>query len=503
MSRLARNVSANLLSNAWSTGLSLLLTPLYISLLGVESYGLIGFYVSWVAVLGILDAGISATAVRELAWLAARPAERGSMPSLLRSLEVAYWGIIVGVGLCMLGAAWWFGPAWFHSQHLPSDTVRDALMLMVLSLVVQVPSGLYVGGLMGLQRQVQCSGLIAVFGTLRGAGTIAALWLFHADIRVFFLVQLATGALQTAVMRWTLWRMVRMDEHPARFSVGMLQSVKVFAGGITLLTALSVFLTQVDKMILSRFASLEVFGFYALAWTVASGLSRVATPLIQAFGPHFTELTAQGDGKALARQFRLASQVMSALILPPAALIVFMAEPILIAWISSAAVAAGAAPLLKVMVVGTVLSACSYPALSILYSRKQLRPVIIANLVSLAVLTPLLVVAVLGLGSMGAALCWALYGLAMYVTYETIALRGLPNAGVVSSMLRDFAFPALASFAAAGIVWSWSREIHGRAGIVIVLTVGLLTCWTAATLACRELLGVALGRIKWNTRAIL
>jgi len=53
MSRLGRNVSANILGTVWSTVLSLLFIPVYISLLGLESYGLIGFYSSLIALLGV------------------------------------------------------------------------------------------------------------------------------------------------------------------------------------------------------------------------------------------------------------------------------------------------------------------------------------------------------------------------------------------------------------------------------------------------------------------
>ena len=72
MNSLSKNISANLLSNVWLVVLLLLVTPMYVWFLGVESYALIGFYSSWVAILGILDTGISATAMREIAWLEAR-----------------------------------------------------------------------------------------------------------------------------------------------------------------------------------------------------------------------------------------------------------------------------------------------------------------------------------------------------------------------------------------------------------------------------------------------
>ena len=145
------------------------------------------------------------------------------------------------------------------------------------------------------------------------------------------------------MMRLALWRRIGVGagERP-RFSAAALHSVKEFASGMTLLTALTVLLSQLDKMVLSRFVTLEVLGVYMLAWTVASGLSRIATPLIQAFGPQFTELISRGDDEGAAAQLRLASQLMSAMILPPAAVIVFFSGPVLLAWIGNPAVAAGA-----------------------------------------------------------------------------------------------------------------------------------------------------------------
>ena len=483
--------------------LLLLLTPMYIGFLGIESYGLIGFYTSWVAILGILDMGISATATREIAWLSARPEERGKIPALVRSLEVVYWGIVLILGVGMLAGAWFFGTSWFQAKDLPPEVLRDALMLMAVSLVFQVPSGLYTGGLMGLQRQVQSSGLLALFGTLRGVGAIVVLWKIYPDIRAFFLWQILVSLLQTSVIRWSLWRKLHIDGCPAKFSVEALHSVKGFAGGMTLITALSLVVSQADKMILSRAVSLEVFGYYMLAWSVASGLMLVATPLMQVFGPHFTKLVSSGDHAALDGQIRLASQLMSVLVLPPAALIVFLSEPILVAWLSNPAVAAGAAPILAVLVVGTMLIACSYPALSILYSRNQLRPVITVNLVTLVVLLPLMVWAVLRFGEMGAAFCWGLFGLILYLSYRIYGLRGLTNEGVFLSTMRDFAIPCVVAFAVAGMVGHWLATIENKMAFVVLLILGLMFSWIATWLVCRDLRLILVGKMKWKKKASL
>lgn len=503
MSYLGKNISANLLSNGWSTVLQLLLTPLYIKFLGVESYGLIGFYLSWIAILGILDTGIQATAVREIAWLAACPEKKQRIPTFLFTLEVTYWGIIFLLGLAILSGAWFFGAGWFQTNDLPSELVRDAMVLMAVSLVIQVPSGLYISGLMGLQRQVECSGLLALFGTVRGFGAAIVLWQISADIRVFFLWHILVCGVQTGVLRWSLWRRVRNDRSPSRFSKEMLHSVKGFAGWATLITALSIIITQTDKMILSRLVSLEAFGFYMLAWTVVSGLSRIATPLIQAFGPRFTELVSKGDDAGLARQVRLASQLMSVLILPPAALIMLVSEPILLAWTGNQVVAAGASPFLAVLVVGTALSASSYPAVSILYSRKQLRPVAVVSLASLLLLLPLLIVAIINFGAMGAAFCWGLYGLILYAAYQILGLRGLPNAGLITRTLRDFVAPCVVSLAVAGIAGYLLNDVAEVLSFVVLAGFSLIVGWLAALLVCKDLLKVVMGRLKWKVKACL
>jgi O-antigen/teichoic acid export membrane protein len=86
---------------------------------------------------------------------------------------------------------------------------------------------------------------------------------------------------------------------------------------------------------------------------------------------------------------------MSILILPPAATIWLLPEAILTAWIGDSVIAAGAAPVLSVLAVGTALMACSYPPLSVLYSRKTLRPVVILQLAMAVTVLPIMVAVVI------------------------------------------------------------------------------------------------------------
>tara|TARA_B110000008_G_C16967960_1_gene562775 strand:- start:1503 stop:3002 length:1500 start_codon:yes stop_codon:yes gene_type:complete len=496
---LGKNISANILSNIWLTLLMLVLTPLYIFLLGVESYGLIGFYLSWVAILGILDVSISLTAVTEIAWRSARPEMKKTIPVLLKSLELAYWLIILVLGFGILIGAWFFGAGWFEAKSLSPDVIRDALMLMAVSLVVQIPSGLYIGGLMGLQRQVECSSLLAIFGTLRGLGSIMVLWFVSSDLYSFFLWQIIITLLQTGVLRWSLWRRIDTSEQSAHFSAKMLLTVKEYIGAIMLIGVLGMLLSQADKMILSRMASLEDLGFYMLAWSVALGFSRIATPLINAFSPRFTELVATGDEDGLANQLCVASQFMSVLIIPPAALLVFLSEPILLIWIGNEITAEGTASILTIMVLGTMFSSCAFPSLSILYSRKQLRPVVALNLLCVICLIPLLILSVYYFNTIGAAYMWSIYGIFFYFGCQIIGLRGLPNTTIFSSTLKNFVIPLCVAFSVAGISAYWLSEIKSNLIFVSLFLLSLIIGWFSALLSCRELRKIVLKERMWNT----
>ncbi len=477
--------------------LLLFLTPLYIGFLGIESYGLIGFYASWVAIFGILDMGISATATREIPWLSARTEEKNKIPPLLRSLEVAYWGVVIVLGATLLACSWLFGAAWFQAKDLSPELVQQALMLMAVSLVFQVPSGLYTGGLLGLQRQAQCAGLLALFGTLRGLGSIIVLWLITPDIRAFFLWQIVISVLQTGAIRAVLWRHIHADGYRAKFSWDRLRSVQGFAGGMTLITALSVVVSQADKMILSRVVSLDDFGHYMLAWSVASALMLVAMPVMQAFGPDYTKLVSVGDHETLAKRVRLASQLMSLIILPPAAFIMFLSEGILGVWLGNASIAAAAAPILSVMVAGTSLIACSYPALQVLYSEKHLGPVIRVQLLVMVVFLPALFFVVSHFGMMGAAYCGALFGLILFLSYRLLGLRRLLGARLVLDTLRDFVVPCAVSLLIAGLVSYWVAGITSKAEFIIATALALLFCWMLVFVTCKDLrFSVARG-LKW------
>ena len=68
-SRIRHNVYANFLGKLWISFFGIIFVPIYIRLLGIESYGLIGLFVSLTSIVSLLDMGLSTTLSREISIL--------------------------------------------------------------------------------------------------------------------------------------------------------------------------------------------------------------------------------------------------------------------------------------------------------------------------------------------------------------------------------------------------------------------------------------------------
>lgn len=73
MSVLQKNVLANFLGKGWSLLMGLVFVPFYIRFLGVEAYGIIGFFSTLLVAVSLLEFGLSATMNREMARYSVQP----------------------------------------------------------------------------------------------------------------------------------------------------------------------------------------------------------------------------------------------------------------------------------------------------------------------------------------------------------------------------------------------------------------------------------------------
>jgi O-antigen/teichoic acid export membrane protein len=186
----------------------------------------------------------------------------------------------------------------------------------------------------------------------------------------------------------------------------LLKNIWRFAAGMSGITLTALILTQLDKVILSKLLSLELFGYYTLAGIVGNGLGVLIAPIFNVVFPALCALVAVGDTEAIKRFYHRSAQVMAVIILPMAAVIALFSFDILQLWMGSTVTAQNAAPIVSVLVVGTALNGLmNLPyALQLAYGWTSLGLRI--NIFLIATMVPAIFFMASRYGPVGAAAVW-------------------------------------------------------------------------------------------------
>ena len=408
---LSRNFSAGLANSVWSALVGLAVVPLYLKYLGIESYGLIGFFVTTQALLQFLDMGLAPTINREVARYSAS-ANLNDAGKLLHTLALVYWCMAAVIGLLVVAFAPLIAGHWLQPKQLSARAIEHAVMLMGLVVACRWPIGLYQGALIGAQKLGISSGISMLMTTVGSLGAIAVLALVSPTIQAFFIWQAGVGLAYAASLRWAAWRVI--GRAPGlRFDLDRLKGIWRFSASMTCIGLTGLVFTQLDKVILSKLLGLDEFGHYMLATVVVSGLYVLITPIFNVVYPRFSALVVSGDTQQLTRLYRLATRTLAIVLFPLAMLLAVFDYDLVRIWTGDPGLAESVAPVISLLTIGSALHCVMYLpyALQLAYGMTQL-PLIIIAILTIA-FVPLLAFFALTYGALGGAMAW----LALHVMY--------------------------------------------------------------------------------------
>lgn len=448
-----RNIVANYAGQAYSSGLSLLLVPVYIRYLSIEAYALVGLFTVVQAWLVLLDLGMAPTLNREMARFTAGAATIQHIRDLLRSLELTVFTIAAVIAVILSLLSHDIAAHWLQPGKLSDATVASALSLIGIVVALRFSENIYRSALFGLQRQVWIGGAAVVLATLRGGGAVVVLAFVSPTIQAFFVWQALVSALTLLVFGLKLHMALPAPPRPARFSLDALRSVHRFAGGVFGISLTGVLLGQADKLLLSRLLGLGEFGYYMLAATLAGGLMLVGGPVVLAVYPALTRLFAGGDRQQLSATYHRTAQVLSVVLAPATLIIVAFPHGVLFAWSGDPALSARAAPVLALLTVGTFLSAAMQAPHCLQMAAGWTGLILRMNIAAVMVLIPALVLTVPIYGAPAAAACWAVLNLFYLLVGVPMLHRRLLRGEMWRYYRDDLLFPVLGAALIVGAAW--------------------------------------------------
>ncbi len=451
MTLLQRNIIANLTGNVWTAVLSIATIPIYIYFMGIESYGLIGFSITLMAIFAILDLGITETISREMARLTAVPEKAQEMRNLVRTLEILNWIIAIFIGILMFCLAKPIALYWIQPDKLDHRTIYYAVLLMGLSMMFRWPSSFYSGALIGLQKQVLLNVILASMTTLRCVGAILILWMVSPTIKAFLMWQSIIYAFQTMTMAFFLWSNLPKTGMETVFQLSLLSGVWRFAAGMSGITIISLVMSQADKFILSKLLTLEAFGYYSLAVVVATSFSRLMGPLVTALYPRLTQLVATKDTETLKHTYHGGCQLMSVLIIPVAFFMAFFAKEIILLWTQNPTTAENIHLLVTFLAISTMFNGLAHIPLSLQYASGRIRMIFYISMGMMIILIPGIFLMTHYFGAVGATVIMMVINLLYMVIITQLIHRHLFPEENRHWYISDVGLPLIVALIAVGI----------------------------------------------------
>lgn len=490
------NLLANYLGQGWGAIANIAFIPVYIRLLGVESFGLIGVFAVILSAANLADGGMAATLNREMAAYCAGTRSIKYIKDLM--LTVNSLCLIIFIVICIIAIimAPLLATYWMGQRALPSSVVMQSLYLMIVVATLRVIEGVQRGALLGLHRHVLLNLISVVTVTFRAVGVVLPLAFISPTPQMFFAWQAGVSALSVVGFGLAVYASISSEGDTPAFKWDIVRSLGAFAGGVLGATALGVVLTQADKIILVKLLPLAQFSSYALATAVAGGLYQIVTPVAQSFYPVLTSRLASGDDQ-LATTYHKGSQLVSATVAPPAAILIFFATPILTFWTGNNAMAAQAAPVMSLLALGTMCHCMMYMPYMLQLAAGWSGLAMRMNASMVAIVFPTMLMVVPRFGMIGAAATWAGLNAAALVVTIQIMHRRLLSTEMTRWYVRDLGMPVAAALITATLCRSIYPEAASAPVRLLLLAASCAFTLLAACLATpfvQQKLGAMLGR---------
>lgn len=395
-----RDVIANYLGMAVTALGPMLALPWYLNALGTKQWGLVGFITTIITVLGMLDAGMGQALIREVAR---EKDGTSSIATLVIGFERLYWGLSLFAGLTVAALAKPISTNWLNLGDLPVKLGLVTIYGAALLFTVQFPGALYRSVLLGLQKHIQLNTLVTISGVLRHLGGVLLVtkWPFLEVLVCWQIIVAVCDTLARAVLSWKELNIKRSNILFCWHDIVPTIKTALGMSGAVLLGVLTV---QLDKIFLSRMVSIEQFGYYAIASSLALGALQLIYPITQVALPRIVKLM---NTPQLLRQFNMRLiAIFVGLTAIGAAIFFLFGEWLLLHWLRKPEVVSALYIPLCILLVGTALNAIYNVGYMNWVAKGQIKNITFVNGLSLVLSLFLIPYLVGKYGIIGASAAW-------------------------------------------------------------------------------------------------
>jgi O-antigen/teichoic acid export membrane protein len=440
-----KNIVANLIGRIWGTISKFLFIPLYIHYLGFDNYSVISFTLVIASFMMMLDAGVSATLSREFARGDQSHEEKVRVFNTLESIYLILVCICIIVAFLMSRI---IAEDFLKLDFITTDKLTQLLNIIGVEASFQLLIRFYIGGLLGLEKQIKANAYQVGWGVFRNGGVVLAI-IIVPHLEVFFIWQCFSTIVFSCLLRGTLCKVLIGKYLYFKFKIErvILNKNWKFASGMFIIAFVAGMNTQLDKFIISISLPIEVLGYYTLAVSLAIGIIVIVTPISTALLPRFTALYSSGKVNEATKLFNISSFCIAILVFSIMSNMVFNSAGLLWVWTGKMDLAREASIYLPIMALSMAMLALTIMPYSIAIANGYTKLNNTMGLVSLLVTLPGYWFATKLYGAIGAAIVFCIVQIVMTLVYTYyINKKFIKRKSIIYEYLRVILFPLVISF---------------------------------------------------------
>lgn len=419
---LKKNLLANYIGQFYLLIIAIIMVPFYLQYIGAEAYGLVGFFTLIQSWMMLLDMGLSPTLLREVAKVKVykNPRKLEVFKYLFHSIEFIFICISLVVIIFIVTLSSWISQHWLKVQTLNIDDVTYSVSLIGIMVGLRFISSLYKSGISGAEEQIWLNKMNIIIATLRYVGVLAVLHFISSDFKHFFEYQLFVAIIELIIFATTFYKILNIGQFKLYFSKKAILPIFSFSTRIAYSGMVWIFITQLDKLLLSGVLPLKEYGYFALLGMIANALIQISAPISKAILPRMTALLSENREKKMLSVYRKATQVFVILVFSVSGIIALYSYQLLYAWTGDIEAAQWGKDILIYYVLGNTLISLSGFAFYLQYVHGDLSMHTKAYTFVLFVFPPILVWAVYSYSAIGASIVWFIFTLLFFFLWVPV-----------------------------------------------------------------------------------
>jgi len=409
----------------YSVIITIVFTPILLTLVGTDGFGLIGLFLVIQTILQILDGGISGSLSRQAALSLQNKACFNKFKyniTVLQILLITISILVFGISMLIYREGYFY--TWFNS-NLDQGTVNTSLLLMIATICLKYIGLVSRSVIIGLEKHKAISFINLTVATLRYPGAVMLLSYLDNDIKLYFEFQLLVTIVELLLLSTCCMAYLRKIFSVVSNGQGVessnelsLRELFKFSGMLWLLSLTWVLISQIDKLTLVSTVSLSNFGIYTLAVTATGAMLTLGVPLNQLLMPRLTILYRQKVKNDFIKLFSISFYTYIVVFLSITMLFTLVGDKLLFVWTGEKHNSISAAKYLYWLAIGNFFAGLTNFAFLLSYSSNKLQKYSLRYITFGLIAIPCSIISAFYFHEDGAARFWLLQNLLFFTFYS-------------------------------------------------------------------------------------